>query len=498
MNFGIIKKTVGWILLFEAVFFLVPLITAAIYWEAEFFAFLICMGICAALGGLCLIGKPKSDKIYAKEGFVITALCWIVLSAFGALPFVMAGTIPNYIDALFETVSGFTTTGATVIDPEVGVESLPKCMLMWRSFTHWVGGMGVLVFIMAFLPLSGARNMHIMKAESPGPTVGKLVPKVRKTAAILYGIYTLFTVVEFIFLLCGGMPLFDSINTAFATAGTGGFAIKNSGFADYNSYLQIVVTVFMLIFSINFNSYYMLIKRKWKDVLTEEVKWFLIIVIGAILAVTLNVFLTETVNAMGEKMRFGEALKHAAFSVATVVSTTGFATEDFNTWPAFSHIILVGLMFMGACAGSTGGGIKLMRFILLGKSANNEIGKMLHPKQVKRVTMDGRIVDNEIIRSVCGYMIAYVAIFVASFAIISLDLGNLTHGDSGAFATGFTAVTATLNNIGPGLGAVGPMGSFTDFSWWSKLVFIFDMLAGRLEIFPMLLLFAPLTWKKGA
>lgn len=498
MNFGIIKRTVGWILLFEAVFFLVPLITAAVYWEAEFFAFLICIGICAAIGGLCLIGKPKSDKIYAKEGFVITALCWVVLSAFGALPFVMAGTIPNYVDALFETVSGFTTTGASIIDPAVGAESLPKCMLMWRSFTHWVGGMGVLVFIMAFLPLSGARNMHIMKAESPGPTVGKLVPKVRTTAKILYIIYGVFTLLEFVMLLCGGMPVFDAINTAFATAGTGGFSIKNNGLAGYNSYLQIVVTVFMLIFSINFNSYYMLFRRRWKEILTEEVKWFIFIVCGAIVAVTLNVFLSETVNAMGDKMSFGEALKHAAFSVATVISTTGFATEDFATWPAFSQVILVGLMFIGACAGSTGGGIKVSRFVLLGKSVNNEIGKMLHPKQIKRVTMDGRAVDEDVIRSVCGYLIAYVAIFVVSFLIISLDLGNLSHGDSSPFTTGFTAVTATLNNIGPGLGVVGPTGSFHDFSWWSKLVFIFDMLAGRLEIFPMLLLFAPLTWKKGA
>ncbi len=500
MNFGIIKKTVGWILLFEAVFFLVPLITAAIYWEAAFFAFLICIGICGALGGLCLIGKPKSDKIYAKDGFVITALCWIVLSVFGALPFVLSGAIPNYIDALFETVSGFTTTGATIIepDPKAGVEALPKCILMWRSFTHWIGGMGVLVFIMAFLPLSGARNMHIMKAESPGPTVGKLVPKVRKTAGILYGIYTALTLLQFIMLLCGGMPVFDALNTAFATAGTGGFTFKNSGFAEYNSYLQIVVTVFMLIFSINFNSYYLLLKRKWKDAWTEEVKCFLIIVATAILAVTLNVFLTETVNAANQAMSFGEALKHAAFSVASVVSTTGFSTENFNTWPVFSHVILVGLMFIGACAGSTGGGIKVSRLILLGKSAGNEFGKMLHPKQVKHVTMDGRVVEADVVRSVYGYMVAYVAIFVISLLIISLDLGNLSHGDSGAFATGFTSVAATLNNIGPGLGAVGPVGSFHDFSWWSKLVFVFDMLAGRLEIFPMLLLFAPLTWKKGA
>ena len=501
MNFGIIKKTIGYMLLFEAVFFLVPLITAAIYWEKVFFTFLFCIGICAALGGLCLIGKLKSDKIYAKEGFVITALCWIVLSLFGCLPFVLSGSTKlSFVDALFETVSGFTTTGATIFPDGVTVENLPKSILMWRSFTHWIGGMGVLVFIMAFLPLSGARNMHIMKAESPGPTVGKLVPRVRTTAKILYIIYAAFTLLEFIFLLCGGTSLFDAINIAFATAGTGGFAIKADGFAGYNTYQQIVVTVFMLIFSINFNSYYMLIKRRWKEIFTEEVRWFLIIVTVAITAVTLNVFLTETVNAVGEQMSFGEALKHAAFSVASVVSTTGFATEDFNTWPALSHVILIGLMFMGACAGSTGGGIKVSRLMLLGKSANNEFGKMLHPKQIKHVTMDGRVVDEEVVRSVLGYMVAYVIIFALSFLIISLDLGNsnLNHAGSGQFATGFTSVLATLNNIGPGLGAVGPAGSFHDFSWWSKLVFIFDMLAGRLEVFPMLVLFAPLTWKKGA
>ena len=344
--------------------------------------------------------------------------------------------------------------------------------------------------------------MHILKAESPGPTVGKLVPKVRTTAKILYIIYGALTLLQFIFMVCGGMPVFDAITTAFATAGTGGFAIKADGFAGYNSYLQIVVTVFMLIFSINFNSYYMLIKRRWKEVFTEEVRWFLAIVIIAISAVTLNVFLTQTVNALGDKMSFGEALKHSAFSVATMISTTGFSTEDFNTWPAFSQVILVGLMFMGACAGSTGGGIKVARFLVLGKSANNGIGKMLHPKQIKHVTMDNRVIEPEVVRSVFGYMIAYVAIFAVSFLIISLDLGNLnlsaiTNGENGAFATGFTSVAATLNNIGPGLGAVGPAGSFHDFSWWSKLVFIFDMLAGRLEIFPMIVLFAPLTWKKG-
>lgn len=499
MNFSIIRKTLGWILLFEAIFFLVPMITAVVYWEEEFFAFLISMLVCGALGGLCLIGKTKNTSIYAKEGFVITALCWIVMSLFGALPFVLSdATDISYIDALFETVSGFTTTGATIFPSGEVVEALPKSLLMWRSFTHWVGGMGVLVFIMAFLPLSGARNMHIMKAESPGPTVGKLVPKVRKTAMILYAIYGVLTLMQFIFLICGGMPLFDAINTSFATAGTGGFAIKADGFAGYSSYLQIVVTVFMLIFSINFNSYYLLFKRRWKEVLTTEVKAFLIIVVSAILMITLNVFLTNTINALGNEFTFWEALKHAAFSVASVISTTGFATENFDMWPAFSQLILVLLMFVGACAGSTGGGIKVSRVLMLGKSASNEIGKTLHPKQVKRVTMDGHVVEPEVIRSVYGYMVAYAVIFIVSFLIISLDLGNLDYSytEGGQFVTGFTSVATTLNNIGPGLGVVGPIGSFAGYSWWSKLVFIFNMLAGRLEVFPMLVLFAPITWKK--
>lgn len=486
MNFSIIKRVLGWILLFEAIFFLVPMITAIVYRETAFFSFMITMFICIILGVACLIGKPKNNTIYAKEGFVIVALCWIVLSLFGALPFVFSGTIPNYIDALFETVSGFTTTGATIISSSygngLGVEALPKSILMWRSFTHWVGGMGVLVFIIAFLPLSGARNLHIMKAESPGPVVSKIVPKVRTTALILYSIYAILTLIEFIFLLFGGMPVFDAINTAFATAGTGGFSIKSDGFAGYSSYLQIVVIVFMLVFSINFNSYYMLVRGRWKEIITAEVKWFLIIVATAIGLITLNVFLTDTIAS------FGGALKHTAFSVASVISTTGFATEDFNLWPSFSKVILVLLMFVGACAGSTGGGMKVSRFVMYGKGAINETGKMLHPKQIKRVTMDGRVVEDDVIRSIYAYLIAYIAIFVVSLLLISLD------GES--MVTNFTSVTTTLNNIGPGLEAVGPAGSFTNFSWWSKIVFIFDMLAGRLEVFPMLLLFAPGTWKK--
>lgn len=492
MNFRIIKRTLGWILFFEAVFFLIPILTAIVYQEQEGWWFLVSALVCCACGGLCFIGKAKSDSIYAKEGYVIVALSWIVLSLFGALPFWLSGAIPSYIDALFETVSGFTTTGATIMPSGEAVENMAKSLLMWRSFTHWIGGMGVLVFIMAFLPLSGARNMHLMKAESPGPVVGKLVPKVKQTAKILYLIYGGLTVVQFIFLIAGGMPLFDAINTSFATAGTGGFAIKADGFNGYSPYLQIVVTVFMLVFSINFNSYYVLLKGRWKEALTAEVKAFLIIVAAAIGLITLNVCLTGTITSVGD------ALRHAAFSVASIISTTGFATENFDMWPMFSQGILILLMFVGACAGSTGGGMKVSRFVLLGKSASNEIGKMLHPKQVKHVTVDGKVVEPEVVRTIVGYVIAYAVIFVLSFLVISLDLANLDYSytQNGQFITGFTSVTTALNNVGPGLGAVGPIGSFANYSWWSKLVFIFDMLAGRLEIFPILILFAPATWRK--
>ena len=494
MNFSAIRRILGWILLFEGIFLLVPLLTAAVYWEEEFFVFLFCIALCGGVGGLCLSKKLTNNAIYAKEGIVITALCWIVLSLFGALPLYLSGAdaYSSYIDALFEIVSGFTTTGATIVPTGAEVAALPRSILMWRSFSHWVGGMGVLVFMIAFLPLSDARNMHIMKAESPGPTVSKLVPKVRTTAKILYVIYAGMTVIQLIMLLCGGMPLFDSINTAFATAGTGGFAVKADGFAGYSSYLQIVVTVFMLLFSINFNSYYMLGKRRWKEVLTAEVKAFVLIVFAAITAITLNVYLTGTLTS------FGGALKHSAFSVASVISTTGFVTEDFALWPMFSQILLLLIMFVGACAGSTGGGIKVSRCVVVGTSASNEIGKMLHPKRIKHVTMDGHVVEPDVVRSIFAYLAAYTLIFIVSFLIISLDLNNLNYAgvENTKFLTGFSSVAATLNNIGPGLGAVGPAGSFADYSWWSKLVFIFDMLAGRLEVFPMLLLFAPSTWRK--
>ncbi len=481
MNFSVIKRVLGWILLFEGIFLLVPLVTAAFYWEEAFFSFLITIFLCGVVGGLCLLGKPKQTEIYAKDGCVIVALCWIVMSLVGALPFVLSGAIPSYIDALFETVSGFTTTGATIVPTGEMVEALPKSVLMWRSFTHWVGGMGVLVFVMAFLPLSGARNMHIMKAESPGPSVSKLVPKVRKTAKILYLIYTVMTAVEFVLLLCGGMSIFEALNTAFATAGTGGFAINADGFAGYSSYIQIIVTIFMLLFSINFTSYYLLLKGKWKEALNEEVRAFLIIVFAAIAMIALNLCLTETLSG-------GAAVKHSAFTVASIISTTGFATANFDLWPSFSRIIIVMLMFVGACAGSTGGGMKVSRFLIWGKGAQNEVLRMLHPKQIRKISLDKQVVDEGVVRSANAYLTAYIMIFAVSLLLISLEGFDLT--------TNFTAVATTINNIGPGLSMVGPAGSFANFSAWSKLVFIFDMLTGRLEIFPMLVLFSVKAWKK--
>lgn len=481
MNFQIIKRTLGWLLLFEALFFTIPLITAAVYWEETFFTFLFCIAICALVGGFCVFGKPKQTSIYAKEGFVIVALSWIAMSLFGALPFFLSGEFPSYTDALFETVSGFTTTGATILSGEA-VEALPKSLLMWRSFTHWVGGMGVLVFIMAFLPLSGGRNMYIMKAESPGPSVSKLVPKVRTTAKILYVIYFALTALEFVLLLCGKMPVFEAINTAFSTAGTGGFGLRGDSMGSHSSYLQIVVTVFMLLFSINFNSYYLLGKGRIKEAFNTEVRVFLIIVLSAIGLITLNLCLATDLFGVAS------ALKHSSFSVAAIISTTGYTTVDFNVWPVFSKTILVVLMFVGACAGSTGGGMKVSRMIVLYKGASHEVKHMLHPQQVKKITMDKKVVEHEVVRSINAYFIAFILIFLVSLLLITFDCSDTE--------TSFTSVVTMMNNVGPGLGAVGPSGNFGFFSDFSKFVFMFDMLAGRLEIFPMLILFAPSTWRK--
>ena len=423
------------------------------------------------------LAKPEKKNLSARDGFVIVALSWIVMSLFGALPFYISGCIPHFVDALFESVSGFTTTGASILHE---VESLPKCMLMWRSFTHWVGGMGVLVFIMAFLPISGGQNMYLMKAESPGPSVSKLVPRVRTTAIWLYLIYLVMTVIEFVFLVCGEMNVFEALNIAVATAGTGGFSITNAGIGVYSSYSQIVVTVFMFLFGINFTCYFLVLHGKVREAFNTELKVFLCIIAFALLTVTLDV--RHLFHSAGE------ALRNAAFTIGSLISSTGFATADFDRWPTYSRTLLVMLMFVGACAGSTGGGIKVSRFVIFFKNMHNELCVMTHPRQIKKVKLDGHAIEAETIRTLHAYFACYIMIYAVSMLVIALDGHDLT--------TNFTAVVATLNNIGPGLNLVGPTSNFDVFSGTSKCVLIFDMLAGRLELFPIILLLSPATWKK--
>lgn len=479
MNYSMIFYLLGWILNFEALFLVIPAVTAIIYGENTLLSYIITILICLAIGlSTTMIKKPKKKEIYAREGFVIVALSWITLSIFGALPFFFSGYIPSFIDAVFETVSGFTTTGATILSD---VEALPNSLLLWRSFTHWIGGMGVLVFIMAFLPLSGAQNMNLMKAESPGPSVSKLVPRVKTTALLLYTMYFGLTILQFILLILGGTPVFDSLNIAFATAGTGGFGIKNDSLAGYSDYVQIVTTIFMILFGINFNIYFLIIIRKSRDIFKNtELKTYLTIIAFSILFITLNIG--------GSFDSLGEAIKHIAFTVASIITTTGFMTVDFNLWPELSRTIIVLLTFIGACAGSTGGGIKISRLIILFKSISKEIRLLIHPNHVRKIEIDGRKIEHNIIRSTNVYMICYFILFVVSVLIISFDNHSLV--------TNFTAVATTINNVGPGLDMVGPTSNFDFFSDISKLVLIFNMLAGRLELFPVLLLFSPATWKK--
>ena len=479
MNYRMIKYTLGWLMIFEAAFFLVPMITAVIYSEwGTLLAFGITAAICLCLGGLCVFKSPKNTTIYAREGFIIVSLSWIMLSVFGALPFVIDGCEPNFINALFEAASGFTTTGSSIFRE---VESLPKAILIWRCFTHWIGGMGVLVFIMAFLPLCGGQNMHIMRAESPGPEVSKLVPRVKHTALILYSIYLVITIITIICLLASGMSIFDSVNTAFATAGTGGFGLRNDSFASFSATQQIIVTVGMLLFSINFNSYYLLLRLKIRDAFNAEVRAFILIVLTAIGIITVNIY--QSYGSVWEAMR------HAAFTVASLISTTGFSTENFDLWPSLSKTVLVLVMFIGACAGSTGGGMKVSRLLIAFKGFIREAFTLIHPKQVKKITLDRRPVDKEVVRSVNAYLVCYILVFTVSLLLITLDNRDLV--------TNFTAVAATINNVGPGLAGVGPASNFADFSPFSKLVLTFNMIAGRLELFPMLILFSPATWKKS-
>ena len=497
MNYKMLRYTLGVLLLCEAGFFLIPILTAICFHETEALkAFLITACIAVAIALPFVVKKPKNTELFAKEGFVIVSLSWIVLSAFGALPFFISGAVPNYIDAFFEIVSGFTTTGSSIIP---AVEDMPNAILIWRSFSNWVGGMGVLVFIMAIFPLSGAQNMHIMRAESPGPTVSKLVPRVKRTASILYLIYIAMTVIMFCFLVFDPtITAFEALNASLATAGTGGFGFKNDSMFSFSSYVQIIITLFMLLFSINFNSYYLILKGKLKDALNTEVKVFLVIFVIATSLITLDVYFNNTLYApSGELMEqsFGASLKHSAFTVATIISTSGFGTVDFAKWSAMAHFILITLMFTGACAGSTAGGFKLSRIIILFKSMLREFGNLIHPNQIKKISIDDKPLDNEVVHSVMTYLATYVFIFFGSLMLISIDQ-TLFNPTESTFTTNFTAVTACFNNIGPGLEFVGPTKNFANFSPISKLILSFDMLAGRLELFPMLILFTPSTWKK--
>lgn len=479
MNYRMILQVVGRVLLIEALLLILPLAVALIYGE-PLLPLIIPMLIAAVLGWLLRSIPVVKTDIGSTEGFTIVGLSWIVMSLVGAFPFVLSGAIPNYIDAVFETVSGFTTTGASIM---TNVEILNKSCAFWRLFTHWVGGMGVLVFIMVVLPMSGDHYMYIMRAEVPGPVVGKLVPRARKTAEILYLLYIALTLLEVFFLLCGGMSFYDALVHSFATAGTGGFSIRAASIGYYNStYIDIVIGTFMLLFSINFNLYYLLlIGESRQAVRSEELRVFAGIVAFSVLSIAWNI--TRLYGS------FSGALRYSYFQVASVISTTGFSTADFNQWPQYSRILLVVLMFIGACAGSTGGGLKVSRVIILLKSIPAEVQLLVRPHSVNKIWLEGKSLSRDTVKSVQIYFFLYMLIIAVSALLVSFD--NLD-GE-----TSFTGVIACISNIGPGLSLVGPAGNYSVFSSVSKIVLIFDMLLGRLEIYPILYLFIPYVWRRG-
>ncbi len=477
MNRKAILYILGWVLNIEGAFMILPFLVSLLYAEPQGWSFMIVAAICIAVGVLFVLKKPKNMVIYEKEGFVIVAFSWILFSIFGCLPFVINGDIPNFTNALFETVSGFTTTGASIL---TDVEALSHASLFWRSFTNWIGGMGVLVFLLAITPMSGGGSqIHIMRAESPGPSVERLVPKIKNTASILYIMYIVLTAVQFIFLLAGRMPVFDAVCAVFSTAGTGGFAIKNDSFMSYSAYIQWVIAVFMMLFGINFGAYFLLTIKRFKQAFRyEEARCYLAIIVVATVIIT--------VGLLPRGMGIEPTIRHAFFQVSSLITTTGFATADFNMWPQAAKVILVLLMFIGACAGSTGGGIKVSRIMILAKTVKKEIMIYIHPNSIKKIKMEGKMVNHETLRATNVYFITFMLIFVFSIFLVSFEENTLE--------TSFTAVVATLNNIGPGLSEVGPIGNYSDFTALSKYVLMFDMLAGRLELFPLLLLFCPSVW----
>ena len=465
MNSSIIRFVLGYVLKMEAVLMLLPCIVAVLYREQTGFAYLLVAAVSMAFGTLMTIKKPKSHVFYLKEGCVATALSWIFLSFFGALPFWISGEIPSLIDALFETVSGFTTTGSSIL---ADVEALSHCALFWRSFTHWIGGMGVLVFLLAVIPLSGGSHINLMRAESPGPSVGKLVPKIKYTAQILYIIYFGMTIVEIVLLLISRMPAFDAITLSFGTAGTGGFGIKGDSLASYTALQQWIVTIFMILFGVNFNAYYLILFRKFKKALQmEEVKAYFGIIFVSTAIITGSL---------------------AAFQVGSIITTTGYATVNFDAWSQTCRAILVLLMFVGACAGSTGGGIKVSHLLIIVKSIRREVRKMLHPNAVTIIKVNGKKIGQDTLKNVNLYLTCYIMILIVSILLVSIDNFD--------FATTFSGVLTTMSNVGPGISKVGPVMNFHPFSALSKLVFCFDMLIGRLEIFPYLLLLSPELWRR--
>lgn len=483
MNVKSISRTVGLILLITGIFQLFPLLIAVIDHEPRnILAYIESLCLILLVGSALLLFSRGGNRMFsAQEGFAATGLSWIFMSAFGALPFFLSGQIPSYVDAFFEMVSGFTTTGASIL---TDVEALSRCNLFWRSFSHWLGGMGVLVFLLAVVPgarKNGGTGIYLMRAESPGPSVDKLTPHLRQTAMILYGIYILLTALCIVCLLLGGMPVFDSFCIAFGTAGTGGFAIKNSSMGGYSYFLQTVVTVFMFLFGVNFSLYYMLLLRKFKAVFkNEELRLYFGIAASSIVLIAINIScMYNTVY---------EAVHHAAFQVVSIMTTTGYGTVDFEQWPAFSKAILLSLMFIGASAGSTGGGLKVSRVLLLMKSIRRTIRKALHPRRVQPVYIDGRAVSEEVCDNVNAYLAIYCVILVLSFAIISVDGFSI--------GTNFSAVASCFNNIGPGFELVGATQNFSIYSDLSKIILSLDMLLGRLEIFPLLLLLSPDTWSR--
>ena len=482
MNRRMVLYTLGYISIANAALLGLPMLVSLVYQEIQsMWAFMIAMGISLVLGLILkFTTRPSNKVIYAKEGFAIVTYAWLIMAAIGALPFVITGAIPSYVDAFFETVSGFTTTGASILSGE-SLTAMSYGLLFWRSFTHWVGGMGVLVFVMAIIPNISDRSIHIMRAEMPGPEVGKLLPKARDTAKILYLIYIVMTAVEVVLLLCGGMSLFDSVVHSFGTAGTGGFGIKPDSVGGYTPYQQWVITVFMLIFGINFNLFYLLLIGKFKAVFKNTETWVYLSIVGVSVAII-------TINILSLYASFEESLRMSAFQVASIISTTGYSTTDFNLWPGLSKAILLILMFTGACAGSTAGGLKMSRLVLLVKSIFRELKKMLHPRSVKVVKVDGKRVDEQVLGSVTTYFAVYMLCILSIFVVLSCEPFSLE--------TNFTAAVSCFNNIGPGLAGVGPAESFGAYSDFSKILLSFAMLLGRLEIFPLILGMNPAIWRK--